>query len=275
MLALRRPPPRCNITSSSLVPKKTSTAPAPIADDLDRERRVEHHRARRARARRRRAARASTWSSASVPSRRRRRVERRLHVLGIERGGRRADHQAAEREQQPAGDQVGPTKASSSPAPGGLHVRVGELVLALETPASDPRAQDQQHHRQHSARRLPPRRRCAAPPIAPVAAPPAIAAANASSASSGSTIAEHAHVVRDGQRLPGELAPAQRQQVGLEVLGQLLGELRRHRAQREAHQLRRRRRCRTARCCCSRTKKTPVGLDRRAAEQRPKRRGLR
>ena len=214
------------------MPKKTSTAPAAIA---------------------------ATWTasvglsttstpSTSAPTPRRARLhldfgvvpqlppqagERRLHVLGIERRGRRADHQAAEREQEPAGDQR-PDEGVEQPGARGLDVRVGELVLALET-GHDPRAQDQEHHRQQSADDS--HRDAAAQHRDPPVRSHHDRGRERQQRKQRQHDAEHAHIVRDRQRLAGEVAPAQRHQIGLEVLGQLLGQLRGHRAQCEAHQL--------------------------------------
>ena len=49
--------------------------------------------------------------------------------------------------------------------------------------------------------------------------------------------AEQANLVRDRERPPGELPAAQREQLRVDVLRQLVGDLRGHRAQGEAHEL--------------------------------------
>ena len=174
--------------------------------NLDGERRVEHHEhAEHERAdAAQRAPPLGLRGGAQLPAQA---GERRLHVLGIERRGRRADHQAAERKQEPAGDQR-PDEGVEQPGARGLHVRVGELVLALET-RQDPRAQDQEHHRQKSAHDS--HRDAAAQHRDPPVRSHQDRGRKRQQRKQRQHDAEHAHIVRDGQRLPGEVAPAQRQ----------------------------------------------------------------
>ena len=210
-VAVARPPAApCSITSSSAVPKKTRHAPAAIGRNLDGERRVEHHEHAERRARRRRAARAPagfgvapTLAGAGAPS-------GALHVLGIERRGGRADHQAAEGEQERPRRSASPTKASSSPAHRACARPSSVSSSSPSTTRERPRAQDQEHRSPAERPRRPDRDAACAAPRCAGPERPAIAAANASSASSGSTMPSTRTSSATAQRLPGEVAPAQR-----------------------------------------------------------------